>query len=159
MSDFEEEKKAPDLDEVPQEEKSDLNATGEEEKSDNLPLKVIDWDEAIATAGDNEDFLKELITDLLNEARTAEDEIGEAIKENNYTVIMRAAHRIGGTCSYFCCEATLDICHKLKTAGHDGMKGSDTPEDLREKFDQLYIQFQDCLNVLREQIDKNLNNI
>ena len=76
-------------------------------------LKVIDWDEAIATAGDNMDFLKELITDLLNEARTAEDEIGEAIKASNYTAIMRAAHRIGGTCSYFCCEATLDVCHKL----------------------------------------------
>ena len=115
-------------------------------------LKVIDWDEAIATAGDNMDFLKELISDLLNEARTAEDEIGEAIKASNYTAIMRAAHRIGGTCSYFCCEATLDVCHKLKTAGHDGMKGPEDPAALRATFDQLYIKFVDCLSVLREQI-------
>jgi HPt (histidine-containing phosphotransfer) domain-containing protein len=150
MSNFEEEKKTPDLVEDP---KSDLNATGEEEKSDNVPLKVIDWDAAMATAGDNVDFLKELIADLLNEARTAEEEIGEAIKEKNYTVIMRAAHKFGGTCSYFCCECTLDICQKFKTAGHDGMKGSDTPEDLRKKFDELFIQFVNCLNVLREQID------
>lgn len=115
-------------------------------------LKVIDWDEATATAGDNMDFLKELISDLLNEARTAEDEIGEAIRASNYTAIMRAAHRIGGTCSYFCCEATLDSCHKLKTAGHDGMKGPEDPAALRATFDQLFIQFVDRLNGLREQI-------
>lgn len=115
-------------------------------------LKVIDWDEATATSGDNVEFLKELITDLLNEARTAEDEIGEAIKASNYTAIMRAAHRIGGTCSYFCCEATLDICHKLKTAGHDGMKGSANATELRAKFDDLFSQFVECLHVLRKQI-------
>jgi HPt (histidine-containing phosphotransfer) domain-containing protein len=115
-------------------------------------LKVIDWDEATATAGDNLEFLKELITDLLNEARAAEEEIGDAIKNSNYTVIMRAAHRIGGTCSYFCCEAILDICHKLKTAGHDGMKSPENSLALREEFDILFNKFVQCLKALREQI-------
>lgn len=150
MSNFDGEKSVPNTDEV--ESKVELIASISEEKCDTPSLKVIDWDEATATAGDNIDFLKELISDLLNEARTAEDEIGEAIKASNYTAIMRAAHRIGGTCSYFCCEATLDICHKLKTAGHDGMKGPEDPAALRAQFDQLFKQFVDCLNVLREQI-------
>ena len=132
--------------------KNDESVPSSKEESVPTALKVIDWDEATATAGDNMEFLKELISDLLNEARTAEDEIGEAIKASNYTAIMRAAHRIGGTCSYFCCEATLDICHKLKTAGHDGMKGPEDPSALRAQFDQLFKQFVECLNVLRGQI-------
>ena len=122
------------------------------EMSENQTLKIIDWDESLSMASGSLEFLKELIVDLLNEARSAEEEIGEAIKADEYTIIMRSAHRIAGTCSYFCCEATLDICHKLKTAGHDGMKGPENPAALRATFDELFIQFVECLKDLRDQI-------
>lgn len=115
-------------------------------------LKIVDWEEALAMAGNDLEFLRELVSDLLNEARAAEEEIGEAIRNSNYTVIMRAAHRIGGTCSYFCCEETLDICQKLKTTGHDGMQGLQSTQALRAEFDMLYIKFVECLNTLRARI-------
>jgi HPt (histidine-containing phosphotransfer) domain-containing protein len=116
------------------------------------PLRVIDWDESLSMAGGSQEFLKELIVDLLNEARSAEEEIGEAIIASEYTVIMRSAHRIAGTCSYFCCDATLDVCHQLKTAGHDGMRGPENPAALRDLFDKLFIRFVECLQDLRDQI-------
>ena len=150
MSNFEGERTIPLVDAAAP--KNDESVSSNTEIIVPRALKVIDWDEGMVTAGDSIKFLKELFSDLLNEARTAEDEIGEAIKASNYTAITRAAHKLGGTCSYFCCEATVDLCNQLKDAGHDGMRGPEDPPALRARFDQLYEQLVECLNVLRVQV-------
>ena len=43
-------------------------------------------------AGD-EDFLKEVLVDLLSESKTAEDDLANAIANKNLDGVMKAAHR------------------------------------------------------------------
>lgn len=42
-----------------------------------LPLRVINWEEAMNQVGGDRDFLDEVLADLLAESQTAQEEIGE----------------------------------------------------------------------------------
>lgn len=115
-------------------------------------LKIIDWDEAMVQVGGDREFLNEVLQDLLAESRTAEEEIGEAIKTSDFSGVMKAAHRIKGSASYLCCEALRDISLKLQDAGHDGTTSPKDPEQLLVQIDLLFEHFVECLKALRTEI-------
>ena len=117
-------------------------------------LKIIDWDEAMVQVGGDREFLNEVLQDLLAESRTAEEEIGEAIKTSDFSGVMKAAHRIKGSASYLCCEALRDISLKLQDAGHDGTTSPKDPEQLLVQIDLLFEHFVECLKALRTEIEE-----
>jgi len=49
----------------------------EETSTVEAALKIIDWEEAMTQVGGDEEFLNEVLQDLLTESATAEQEIGE----------------------------------------------------------------------------------
>jgi HPt (histidine-containing phosphotransfer) domain-containing protein len=118
-------------------------------------LKVIDWEEAMAQVGGDKEFLNEVLQDLLTESKTAEEEIGEAIKISDFSGVMKAAHRIKGSASYLCCEALRDISLKLQDAGHEGTTSPKDPAQLLEQIKGLFAQFCECLTTLREEIQNH----
>ena len=117
-------------------------------------LKIIDWDEAMVQVGGDREFLNEVLQDLLAESRTAEEEIGEAIKTLDFSGVMKAAHRIKGSASYLCCEALRDISLKLQDAGHDGTTSPKDPEQLIAQINVLFEHFVECLKALRTEIEE-----
>jgi HPt (histidine-containing phosphotransfer) domain-containing protein len=117
-------------------------------------LKIIDWDEAMVQVGGDREFLNEVLQDLLAESRTAEEEIGEAIKISDFSGVMKAAHRIKGSASYLCCEALRDISLKLQDAGHNGTTSPKDPEQLLAQIDVLFEHFVECLKALRTEIEE-----
>jgi len=49
------------------------------DKSEEKKKAVIDWEEAMVQVGGDEDFLSEVLGDLLSESKTAEDEISKYV--------------------------------------------------------------------------------
>lgn len=83
-------------------------------------MVTINWDEAMSQVGNDEEFLEEVLQDLLNEAATAETDIAEGIASRNFDGISRAAHRIKGSASYLFCDNLKDVSLKLQDVGHRG---------------------------------------
>lgn len=79
--------------------------------------KLIDWEEAMKQVGDDEDFLNEVLDDLVAESKTAEEEMGDSIGKMDFDGIMKAAHRIKGSASYLCCEALRVTSLQLQDEG------------------------------------------
>ena len=48
---------------------------------------------ALEQVADDEDFLKEVLADLITESNTAEEDLADAIKNKNLDGVMKAAHR------------------------------------------------------------------
>lgn len=112
---------------------------------------VINWTEAMTQVGGEIDFLEEVLQDLLDEAKTAEDDIKEGIDTKDFDKIMKAAHRIKGSATYLGCEALRITAYAIQQLGHDGTKGV-SPGDLWIKIDDEYALFLTALSNLRTEI-------
>eukprot|EP00604_Paraphysomonas_vestita_P003591 CAMPEP_0174823734 /NCGR_PEP_ID=MMETSP1107-20130205/27243_1 /TAXON_ID=36770 /ORGANISM="Paraphysomonas vestita, Strain GFlagA" /LENGTH=113 /DNA_ID=CAMNT_0016047527 /DNA_START=255 /DNA_END=596 /DNA_ORIENTATION=- len=97
------------------------------------------------------DFLEEVLQDLLDEAKTAEDDIKAGIDSKDFDKIMKAAHRIKGSATYLGCEALRITAYAIQQLGHDGTKGG-SPIDLWGKIDDEYALFLTALSNLRTEI-------
>ena len=135
-----------------------LNKMAEETSTVEAALKIIDWEEAMTQVGGDEEFLNEVLQDLLTESATAEQEIGDAIGTSDFSGVMKAAHRIKGSASYLCCEALRDISLKLQDAGHEGTASPKDPEQLLDKIKTLFDKFVQCLKDLKAEIEARENN-
>ena len=122
--------------------------------TEEITLKVIDWDEAMVQVGGDQDFLNEVLEDLLSESAQAEEEIEKAISDVDFSGVMKSAHRIKGSASYLCCEALRDISLKLQDAGHEGASGPGDSAALLNKIKALFEEFKSALAALREEIEK-----
>lgn len=58
---------------------ADSKSESKDERNDEKSKVVIDWDEAMVQVGGDEEFLAEVLGDLLSESRTAEDEISKCV--------------------------------------------------------------------------------
>jgi HPt (histidine-containing phosphotransfer) domain-containing protein len=122
-----------------------------EEKTEDL--KIIDWDEAMNQVGGDREFLSEVLGDLLQESNTAEEEIYHGIQNQDFTAVMKAAHRIKGSASYLCCEQLRWYSWKLQDVGQ---AASQNPSlQLRQEIDQLYASYRSSLAKLKEEIGKD----
>lgn len=93
---------------------------------EEVKIKIIDWDEAMSSIGGSEEFLQEVVQDLLKEASTAEEDIGKGMKDADLTAIMKAAHRIGGSASYFSCEDLVGRASEIKHVAAEALKAKET---------------------------------
>ena len=58
-----------------------------------LYSSAIPIETALEQVADDEDFLKEVLADLITESNTAEEDLADAIKNKNLDGVMKAAHR------------------------------------------------------------------
>lgn len=144
--------------------KSPKSASGQPAIAIQIP--PIDWKEALKQVGDDRDFLDEVLRDLMEEAKTAEDDILDAINRKDYGGVMRAAHRIKGSASYLSCEPLKNISYTLQQSGHEVEEGK-VDEDgnineggkvvnLLEKIKSEYSEFKERLKELREAVNNGI---
>lgn len=88
--------------------------------------------------GDDEEFLEEVLQDLLNEAQTAEEEIAEGIIAHNFDGISKAAHRIKGSASYLFCDNLKNVSLALQDLGHKAHVKEVNPSDAMPQIKTLF---------------------
>jgi HPt (histidine-containing phosphotransfer) domain-containing protein len=123
-------------------------------------IKIIDWDEALSSAGGNKQFLKEVLDDLLKEAEAAESDIVAGIEKTDFNQIMKAAHRMGGSASYFCCEGIMDSANKLKHLAQDGAKPEGASRDKPAILADILVEnsaFAAAIQALRDEVNIKLS--
>ncbi|KAL7542923.1 hypothetical protein ACHAXR_012219 [Thalassiosira sp. AJA248-18] len=79
---------------------------------------VIDWTEAMEQCGDDEEFLRELLSDLRGEIDEQIVKIDEVLKhtmnDQSFLLIMRASHVIKGASSNLMCQQLRDTATNLE---------------------------------------------
>ena len=149
---------------------------------DEVPVKLIDWDEAMSSIGGSEEFLLEVVQDLLKEAATAEVDISTGMKNADLLAIMKAAHRICGSASYFSCEDLVGRASAIKHLAQEAWKARETaaaaaatdgaanpsasspassasPADaaLIEEMTKLFVKFTTSVNALRAEVTRRFS--
>jgi HPt (histidine-containing phosphotransfer) domain-containing protein len=83
-------------------------------------LLVINWEQAMSQVSDDIDFLKEVLSDLIDESMTAKSELIVNIEKKHFENVMKAAHRIKGSASYLCVDRMREISLHMQMYGHAG---------------------------------------
>lgn len=115
--------------------------------------ETIDWTNAMVQVGGDEEFLQEVLRDLLNESNTADEDIGRALAANHFEDVAKAAHRIKGSASYLCCNDLREAARQLQDAGHEAHCDGDDPKHAVH-IAKLYEAYQKCLGQLKDAINK-----
>jgi HPt (histidine-containing phosphotransfer) domain-containing protein len=117
-----------------------------------MPLKVIDWNLALEQVGGEDDFLGEIVRDLLEEAQQSQDKLEDAIDALNFEQVMHEAHKIKGSASYLHCEELTDISLQLQLDGRAGMNGTGGSEAaLWKEIKRKFSIFKEALVDLRKE--------
>lgn len=116
--------------------------------ADSAPT-LVEWDAVLASVGGDEDFLAEVLGDLITEAAGVCEEIEAGFASADIAVITKAAHRIKGSASYLCCVALRDAAQALQYAGQQA-KDEGALDSLRALFDT----FKDVMSRTRSAIDR-----
>ncbi|KAL3792140.1 hypothetical protein ACHAW5_006083 [Stephanodiscus triporus] len=112
---------------------------------------VIDWTEAMEQCGDDEDFLRELLSDLRGEIDAQivkmDEVLQNPINDQSFLNIMRASHVIKGASSNLMCQELRETATNLEQAAAGGNeipfedKASDelerATEDVKKKYSDL----------------------
>lgn len=106
--------------------------------------QIINWASALEQVADDEDFLKEVLADLITESNTAEEDLADAIKNKNLDGVMKAAHRIKGSASYLCCDQLRNTSFVLQNMGHSGVGLTDPAA-----IDALLVEVQEKFEVFK----------
>mmetsp|Transcript_15052 Transcript_15052/g.31647 ORF Transcript_15052/g.31647 Transcript_15052/m.31647 type:complete len:135 (+) Transcript_15052:153-557(+) len=110
---------------------------------------VIDWVEAMEQCGDDEDFLRELLSDLRGEIDAQivrMDEVLQAgINDQSFLLIMRASHVIKGASANLMCqelrEAATNLEQAAAAANHiaadDAAALESASQNVKDKYNDL----------------------
>ena len=104
--------------------------------------------------GGDEEFLEEVLQDLLGEALTAQTDIAEGISTKNFDGISRAAHRIKGSASYLYCDNLKDVSLHLQDAGNRGHQKEGNPDkimaDIVSLFETYKKNYQELVQAVKD---------
>ncbi|CAE7803471.1 unnamed protein product [Symbiodinium microadriaticum] len=115
---------------------------------------VLDWPEAMNQVGGDKEFLAEVLQDLTEEAKTAEEDIQKAIQAKDFEAIMKAAHRIKGSATYLGCAALRNSSFAIQQLGHDGGSAGSDKEALLTSIETEYQNFLSALTDLKAEIER-----
>jgi HPt (histidine-containing phosphotransfer) domain-containing protein len=115
---------------------------------------IVDWQEALNQVSGDKDFLKEVLQDLMDEAKTAETNIADGITNKNFEETMKAAHRIKGSASYLGCEALRDSALFIQQKSHEGLDHPEKSEELLTEVQDQYKIFLECVSALSVEIER-----
>ena len=119
-------------------ESNNANNTDDINRTDFSDELVIDWDEALISADNDEEFIMEILNDLMTETKEAYEEIRKAIDEQNFHSVMTGAHKIKGSAAYLCCRKLYKICTLLCIIARSGPNMANK----NEGFDRIKILFE-----------------
>lgn len=111
---------------------------------------VCDWDAALAVAGGNEEFLREMCSMLLEDAPGLLQEIRAAMKSRNAGCLAKTAHRLKGSLIPFAASAPLAQAVSLETIGTSGDLNAADAE-----YDRLEQETNQLLEELRQFVAKH----
>lgn len=94
--------------------------------------EVVNWEKVLEQVQGDEEFLIEVLGDLLKEARESEVEIAEGIEKRDWDCVSKAAHRVKGSSAYLNCEQMRVCSSNLQNLGHDALAAAAT-----EKIDEI----------------------
>ncbi|CAE7745492.1 unnamed protein product [Symbiodinium microadriaticum] len=123
------------------------------EVTEDKPV-VLDWPEAMNQVGGDKEFLAEVLQDLTEEAKTAEEDIQKAIQAKDFEAIMKAAHRIKGSATYLGCAALRNSSFAIQQLGHDGGTAGSDKEALLSSIETEYQNFLSALTDLKAEIER-----
>lgn len=124
----------------------------EKREGERGDLVAIDWDEAMSQVAGDTDFLQEVLQDLVDEAKTAVDDIKAGIDAKEFEKIMKAAHRIKGSATYLGCQAMRASSYKIQQLGHDAISQTDS-DDLLRLIKEEYSVFLAAFRELKREIE------
>lgn len=102
--------------------------------------------------GGDRDFLEEVLQDLMNEAETARSEIAQGIKDNDFSTISKAAHRIKGSASYLCCENVRSVSYTMQELGQAGQQTGANQRDIMRKIEAAFDDYERFIRELRDAV-------
>ena len=127
------------------------------------PVAIIDWNEAVAMGG-SEEFLQEVLDELMNEAKTAEEEFKKTHHDVELHAMMKAAHRIAGSASYFRCDDLVGRAAAIKHAAQQGIKVKESMGDASMVGTSTMVEIKSLCNdfarsvlLLRKEVDRHFN--
>jgi HPt (histidine-containing phosphotransfer) domain-containing protein len=120
----------------------------------NNMSRTINWEEAMNQVGGDRDFLEEVLQDLMNEAETARAEIAQGIKDNDFSLISKAAHRIKGSASYLCCEDVRKVSLDMQELGHEGMQPGANHREIMHKIESAFQDYERFIQELKDAVAK-----
>ncbi len=135
---------------------------------------IIDWDKATEQVRNDIPFLKEIIHDLYNEAVSCSDRILNGINTENFSVIVKAAHTVKGSASYFYCTDLIAASIKLLELGREGIVATEGNAEGKKEWmglasrdilaiwsdiDDAYRQFGKCVQALGADIEVHFKHL
>ncbi len=147
INDFEE--KASPVPEANDPEPDDSKITDTESDIDD-PYIPIDYKKALAEFDGNEEFLMELVNDLLEEVKPQIETIRQAISDNEHETVMREAHSIKGGAANLAAKDLSGVAFELEKAGKAGI--SEGNRDLLAKLETEFSRLERFYNEKTEQL-------
>ena len=108
---------------------------------------VIEWSKTLEQVEGDEEFLDEVLGDLIKEANEAKIEIEDGIRTGNWNCVSKAAHRVKGSSSYLYCEQLRVCCVNLQDLGAQAINAS--PEQVVEIAKSIDAWFADYIGSLQ----------
>jgi CheY-like chemotaxis protein/HPt (histidine-containing phosphotransfer) domain-containing protein len=85
----------------------------------NSTSEVVDWNEALRTAGGNRELLTEIVEAFLEESRRLMKSMLEAVEQGDMTTLERAAHTLKSAARYFGASHASETALRLELMGRD----------------------------------------
>eukprot|EP00542_Grammatophora_oceanica_P010925 CAMPEP_0194046878 /NCGR_PEP_ID=MMETSP0009_2-20130614/22789_1 /TAXON_ID=210454 /ORGANISM="Grammatophora oceanica, Strain CCMP 410" /LENGTH=129 /DNA_ID=CAMNT_0038692335 /DNA_START=82 /DNA_END=471 /DNA_ORIENTATION=- len=104
---------------------------------------VIDWNEAMEQCGDDEEFLRELLSDLRGETNEQVAKIEETIRtptDQPFHRIMRASHVIKGAASNLMCGQLRQTAMQLEQAASTMSNASTADPNAMAQIQSCYME-------------------
>lgn len=112
-------------------------------------LITINWTEALGQAGNDREFLFEVLDDLKNEMIEAISIITSCLRINDFAHLSRIAHRIKGSSAYLYCERLHYVSEKMQT-----MNVEDISDEMKHTtYTLLFNEFQILADELIKEIE------
>ncbi len=104
----------------------------------------MNYKKALAEFDGNEEFLMELVNDLLEEVKPQIETIRQAISDNEHETVMREAHSIKGGASNLAADDLSGVAFELEKAGKAGV--SEGNKDLLTKLEKQFSRLERFCN-------------
>ena len=118
--------------------KSAFSTPLQQEESENIgPLPLFDEAEMSERLDHDQDFIRMILDEALQELPTRCEELCEQLKGDNVTTIRHQAHTLKGVAANISAEALRDICFKIESAVKEGGAGLEAARELLSNLERI----------------------
>ena len=107
--------------------------------------EVVNWEKVLEQVQGDEEFLCEVLGDLLKEAREAETEIADGIEAKDWDCVSKAAHRVKGSSAYLNCDQLRECSSNLQNLGHDALAAPEEIEEIARSIIAWFAEYRESV--------------